>query len=113
MSAGEKAARDALRESMDTNREQVRLVTESRLLLRDDIRDAVREGITEAMTEENAERFWMKGFEIAQQQAAQRAGLLVLGGLKRILGIAAIVMAIYMLAGAPAAKAVWAALTKA
>lgn len=109
---GEEAAARSLRESVENDREQVALVGGSRLLLRSDIRDAVREGISDALTDDNAHRFWNTGLEVLQQQAANRAGLLVLSGLKKVLGIAAIVLAVYLLAGGPAAKAVLGAFTK-
>lgn len=115
--SGEHAARSGNKASMADNREQVAMTEESRTLLtgmlRNEMRAAVADGIADAMTDENAERFWKKGFEIAQEEAANRAGLLVLGGIKRALGIAAVVLAVWMLAGAPAAKAIWVALTKA
>lgn len=116
MSAGEKAARDALRESVEHNRTEVKLASETIRLLtagvRQEVSDGVAEGIVRAMTDENAERFWLKGFEIAQTQAANRAGWLVLGGLKRVFGISVIVLAVYLFAGSTAAKAILAALTK-
>jgi hypothetical protein len=116
MSAGENAARAGLGESVRENRQQVAMTEESRVLLsamlRDEMRGAVADGIRDAMTDDNAERFWTKGLHVLQEQAAQRAGLLVLGGLKKVIGIAAIVLAVYLLAGGPAAKAVLGAFTK-
>lgn len=102
--------------SMEANRHQVDLTHESRVLLasmlREEMRTAVAEGIQDALTHDAARQFTLAMLETMQEQAAQRAGLLVLGGLRKLLGIAALVLAGYMLAGAPAAKAIWAALTK-
>lgn len=87
---GAEAAAAALRESVNRNRAQQEIVEESRLLLvsviRTEMRDAIREGILASLTDEAAERFWNKGFEVAQVQARQRlrdgAGDLVIGALK-------------------------------
>lgn len=99
------------------------LTEESRLLLaamlRDEMRLAVAEGIAAAMTEENAERFWRKGFEVAQVEAKKRlregAGDLVLGGLRGLLkwgSMAAVLVAFaYYVGGWTLAKAVWTAIS--
>lgn len=116
MSAGEDAARAGLRQSTERNKAQMELTGESRALLADLIEErmriAVSEGIQAAMTDDAARRFTLAMLETLQEQAANRAGLLVLGGLKKALGVVAIVLVVFMLAGAPAAKAIWAALTK-
>lgn len=116
MSTAEDAARAALLASKSINQGQQALTEESRLLLaallRDEMRMAVTEGISAALTDENAERFWSKGMEVLQAQAANRAGLLVLSGLKKALGMAAIVLALYALGGWTAAKTAIGLMTK-
>lgn len=106
-----------MRASMEINRVQTDMTDESRRLLTDlleaRMRVAVAEGIRDALTDENAERFWRKGLEILHEQAARQAGLLLWGGVKRVLGIAAIVLLVWLVAGAPAAKAVLGAFSKA
>lgn len=115
MSSADEAAA-ALRASKAINQGQQVLTDESRVLLasllRDEMRVAVAEGITAAMTDEAARRFTLAMLETLQEQAAQRAGMFVLGGLKKALGIAVIVLAVWMFLGAPAAKAVFGAFTK-
>lgn len=85
MTAAADAARDALRGSVDTNRQQQALTEESRVLLaamlRDEMRLAVAEGISAAMTDEAAEKFWNTGLAVLQRQAKTAAGGFVLGGL--------------------------------
>jgi hypothetical protein len=91
---GAEAAAAALRESVAQNKRQQEVVEESRLLMlslirsemKEAVQDAVRQGILASMTDEAAERFWNKGFEVAQLQARKRlrdgAGDLVIGALK-------------------------------
>jgi hypothetical protein len=124
MTAGEEAARSALAESVERNRADVQLAHETvevvRGVLRQEMRDAVAEGIAMAMTDENAERFWVKGFEVAQQQAKKRlrdgAGDLVLGGLRGLFkwgSMVVIALAFaYYVGGWSLVKTVWAAFNK-
>lgn len=123
MSAGEEAARAALGEDVERQRSQVEMLHGSRELLtsilrnelRDEVRIGVAEGITAAMTDEAAERFWVKGFEVAQKQAKQRlrdgAGDLALGALRGLLkwgSYALLTLAFaYYVGGWTLAKAVW------
>lgn len=121
MAGGEDAARAGLGASVERNKGQVAMTEESRLILaamlRDEMRVAVAEGIAAAMSEENAERFWKKGFEVAQAEAKKRlregAGDLVLGGVRGLLKwgsmVTVLVAFAYYLGGWAAAKAVWAA----
>lgn len=113
---GEHAARTALRDSVEEDRDQVALVTGSRLLLRSDIREAVRDGIADAMTDDNAERFWAKGLEVLQRQATEKTGEFVLDGLsalaKRLTWVGLLLLAFFMLGGWPALKAGWALVIK-
>lgn len=100
---GEKAARDALRESVERNREEVRLATETIELLRSEMRRAVIDGIDEAMTEERARVFWSVGLEMLQQQARISAGRFIIDGLwamlKRGFWVAIFLAAVYSLGG--------------
>jgi hypothetical protein len=116
MSAAEDAARLGLGHSVEKNREQVGMTDESRRLLADLIEErmciAVAEGIQAAMTDEAARRFTLAMLETMQEQAAHRAGLLVLGGVKKAVGVGAIVLAVWVLGGWSAAKAVLGAMTK-
>lgn len=116
MPTGEDAARAALADSVERNRDQMDMTDESRRLLADlleeRMRMAVADGIAAAMTDAAAKRFTLAMLETLQEQAAQRAGLMVLGGLKKVIGIAVIVLAVWIFAGSPAAKAVLAAFTK-
>lgn len=116
MTVGEDAARAALGGSARESRQQMAMTDESRVLLADLIEDrmriAVADGIQAAMTDEAARRFTLAMLETIQEQAAQRAGLLVLGGLKKGIGVAAIVLAAWLLVGTPAAKAVLAIFMK-
>lgn len=87
------SARDALRESVETNRAQQALTDESRVLLtalireemRNEMRLAVTEGIAAAMTEEAAEAFWRTGLSVLQRQATQHTGQIVGGAVLALL----------------------------
>lgn len=121
MTSAEEAAA-ALRASKSINYGQQALTEESRLLLaamlRDEMRMAVAEGISAALTDENAERFWVKGFEVAQRESRKKlrnaAGELVIGGLRGLLkwGSMAIVLLAFAwyVGGFAMVKAVWAAI---
>lgn len=113
---GEQTARAGLRQSVEDNRAQVAMTDESRVLLtamvRAEMRTAVADGIADAMTDENAERFWKKGLEVLQDQAAKQGGLLVWNLLKRAIGIGVLVVLVWLVAGAPAAKALLAAFNR-
>lgn len=118
MSAGEEAARLGLGKSVDDNRLQMAMTDESRVLLADlmenRMRIAVAEGIAAAMTEEAAERFWSKGIEVLQRQAAERTGRFLLDGLtaalKKVAWVVVFVLAVYSVGGWSLLKAVWAAI---
>lgn len=118
MSAGEDAARLGLGRSLDDNRMQMAMTDESRVLLADlmenRMRIAVAEGIAAAMTEEAAERFWTKGIEVLQRQAAERTGRFLLGGLaaalKKAGWVAIFVLAVYSVGGWSLLKAMWGAI---
>lgn len=111
--------RGALGQSVDTNRAQVALTEESRLLLqamlRDEMSIAVAEGIAAAMTDEAAERFWNKGIEVLQRQAQAKAGRFLLDGtlaaMKRLLWVGVFVVVAYSMGGWTLVKAIWAAIT--
>jgi hypothetical protein len=124
MTAGEEAARHGLGESVHKNRAQMEMTQESRALLasmvREEMRTAVTEGITAALTDENAERFWNKGFEVAQKQAKRRlregAGDLVIGGVRGLVkwgGGAVVVLGFaYYVGGWQLVKTVWSTIMK-
>lgn len=116
MTTAEDQARAAMRESVQENRHEVALAGETiRLLhsgLRAEVRDAVSEGIAAALTDENARRFFAMFLEVAQEQAAKQAGLLVWGGVKRILMAGALATLVWTVAGPTAAKLVLAAFNK-
>jgi hypothetical protein len=113
-------ARAALRDSMETNREQTALTEESRLLLqsivRSEIRDAVAEGIKAAMTDDAAELFWNKGIEVLHRQAKLRAGTFLLDGFlaagKKAFWICVFLAAVYWFGGWTMVKTMWVALFK-
>lgn len=110
----------ALKASIGINQAQQHLTEESRLLLaallRGEMRDAVFEGITEALTDEAAERFWNKGLEVLQRQAAERTGRWLVGGLMAMLKKAAWVgvfmLIVWSVGGFALLKTVWIATTK-
>lgn len=116
MTPGEAAVRTGMGKSMSDNAQQMVLTDESRVLLaallRDEMRVAVAEGIAASLTDDNAERFWRKGMQVLQEQAAKQAGILLWGGIKRALGIGAVVLLVWLVAGAPAAKVVLGAFSK-
>lgn len=111
---GEKAARDALRDSVERNREEVRLATETIELLRSEMRQAVIDGIDKAMTEDRARVFWAVGLEMLQQQARIGAGRFVLDGLwavlKRGFWLAIFIAAVYALGGWSLVASIWKAI---
>jgi hypothetical protein len=127
MSAGEEAAA-ALRASKAGNAAQQALVQESRELLTsfirqefgDQMRVSVAEGLAAFMSEANMERFWKKGFEVAQKESRKRlrdaAGDLVLGGVRGLAkwGSMALVLVAfaYYIGGFALAKTMWLAITK-
>jgi hypothetical protein len=116
MTTAEDAAAAALRESVNRNRCQQVLTEESRLLLaatlRDEMRVAVSEGLEAVLT---SERMWAKVFTVLQDQASERTGRFVLGGLsaifKRALWVGAFALIAYSIGGWTLLKAVWAAIT--
>ena len=116
MTPGAAAARAGLDRSVGDNAGQMAMTDESRRLLADlleeRMRIAVAEGIGAMLTDENAERFWRTGIQVLQEQAAKQAGMLLWGGVKRVLGVGAIVLLVWLVAGAPAAKVVLGALSK-
>jgi hypothetical protein len=75
--------REALRTSVDANRQQQALTEESRVLLADllenRMRAAVAEGIAEAMTEEAAQKFVRSVLAEAQRLATAKAGEAAVG----------------------------------
>lgn len=117
MSEGETAARAGLKGSVEKNRSEVALASETISLIRSEIRLAVTEGIREgfhqAMTEENAEVLFDKFFEVMRRQAATKTGDLVLGSLsglaKKALWVLVGTVVLYNLGGWAALKAGWAA----
>lgn len=100
---GEQAARDALHESVERNRAEVRLADETIQLLRSEVKNAVAAGIDEAMTAERARAFWAVGVEMLQQQARISAGRFVIDGiwavLKRGFWVLIFLGAVYALGG--------------
>lgn len=110
----------ALKASMGINQAQQHLTEESRLLLvalvRGEMRDAVFEGITEALTDEAAERFWNKGIEVLQRQAAERTGRWLVGGLtaivKKAAWVAVFMLMVWSIGGFALVKTMWVATTK-
>lgn len=116
MNTAEDQAAAALKASMAINQGQQHLTDESRVLLagilRTEMKAAVADGITAALTDENARRFFAMFLEVAQEQAAKQAGLLVWGGVKRVLMAGALAALVWMVAGPTAAKLVLAAFNK-
>jgi hypothetical protein len=126
MSAAEDAVRAGMADDVERQRDQIEMLHGSRELLtsilrnelRDEVRIGVSEGITAAMTDEAAERFWAKGFEVAQKQAKQRlrdgAGDLALGALRGLFkwgSYALLTLAFaYYVGGWTLAKAAWTAI---
>jgi hypothetical protein len=114
-SADEAAA--ALRASKAINQGQQVLTEESRVLLaamlRDEMRTAVSEGLEAVLTNEAV---WAKVFLVLQQQATERTGRFVLGGLtaalKKALWVGAFAMIAYSIGGWTLLKAIWAAMSK-
>lgn len=107
----------ALRASKAINESQQALTEESRVLLaailRTEMRIAVAEGIEAVMTNE---KMWAKVFIVLQEQATERTGRFVLGGLsaviKKALWVGAFVLIAYSVGGLTLAKALWAALAR-
>lgn len=116
MTPGAAAARAGMDKSLGDNAQQMAMTDESRQLLADlleeRMRIAVAEGIAAMLTDENAQRFWRTGMQVLQEQAAKQAGMFLWSGIKRALGIGIIVLLVWVLAGAPAAKVVLGALSK-
>jgi len=129
--AAEEQAGAALKASAAINAGQQAITDESRVLLagllRDEMRVAVAEGVAAAapailaaVSEEAMERFWAKGFEVAQKQAKKRlrdgAGDLVLSGLRGLLKWGSMVVILlafaYWVGGWALAKVIWTAITK-
>ena len=89
-------------------------------LLEKRMRAAVKAGIADAMTDENADRFWTKGFEVAQRESRKRlrnaAGDLVIGGMRGLVKWGSMVFVMlafaYYIGGGAMFKAAWTALTK-
>lgn len=117
MSTADEAAA-ALRASKAINEGQQALTEESRLLLasmlRSEMRIAVAEGIEAVMTNE---KMWAKVFVVLQEQATERTGRFVLGGigavLKKALWVGTFLLIAYSIGGLTLAKAIWASLVKA
>ena len=111
-SPGAAAARAALAESVHKNRTEVTLAGETITLLRDEIRmsvaEAVRDGIAGAMTPDAARAFCGVLVQVLQEQAAQTAGQMVLGGLwtltKRLFWAGMFVAALFYVVGWPGVK---------
>lgn len=114
---GEQAAREGFGFSVKENAAQMAMTEESRRLLGDlleeRMRIAVAEGIEAVITNEQV---WAKVFTVLQEQAAERTGRFVLGGVTAVLkkaawlGIALLVA--YSIGGWTLLKTVWAALSK-
>lgn len=89
---GENEARDALKQSVEKNRNEVRLAAETMLVLRGEIRDeislrmpeAVADGIQRVLTTENAERLFNTFFEVMHKKTREGAGDLAIGGIKSV-----------------------------
>jgi hypothetical protein len=109
--AGESAAREALRQSVARNRIEVCLATETIELIRSEVRAAMQQGIDQAMTAERARAFWAIGLEMLQQQARISAGRFVIDGiwtmLKKIFWIAIFLAAVYALGGWSLMVSIW------
>lgn len=90
---------------------EVRLAPETIEYLRDQMREAVSDGIRASMTKEVAQEFWGVGIEMLKQQAKVKTGGVVLewlgSGVKKVIFIALVVGAIYMVGGLSALKAAW------
>jgi hypothetical protein len=107
----------ALKASMAINQGQQALTEESRLmlaaLLRGEMRVAVAEGIEAVLTDE---KVWAKVFMVLQQQATERTGQFVLGGItaifKKALWIGTFALIAYSIGGWTLVKTIWAALIK-
>jgi hypothetical protein len=117
MTTSEDQAAAALRASKAINESQQALTEESRLLLasmlRGEMRIAVAEGIEAVLTNE---KMWAKVFVVLQEQATERTGRFVLGGISAVLKKAALigvfVLVAYSIGGLSFAKALWASLVK-
>jgi len=110
-SAGEQAARDALRKSVERNRMQVDLAQETIAVIRHEIRDCVKEVITDALSEGNAEKFWAVGLTMLRRQTAEKTGTFV-GGMAMALlrrGIIFMILGgvVYAIGGWTALAALW------
>ncbi len=82
---------------------EVRLTDETIESLNQRMAQSVAEGIKAALNKDTAKMFWEAGAEMLQEQAAQRTGRFVLGGISKIArqlaGIAVIAIAFYMVGG--------------
>lgn len=116
MTTSEEQAAAALRASKVINESQQALTEESRVLLaamlRGEMRIAVAEGIEAVMTNE---KMWAKVFVVLQEQATERTGRFVLGGIsavfKKAMWVGTFALIAYSVGGWSLVKTVWAAMS--
>lgn len=106
---GHAAAAAALRQSVEINRREVQLASETIAVLRSEIKLAVAGAIEQALSEGNAERFWSIGLALLQKQAAQKTGVLVGGALMALVKKGAVFL---LLGGLVYAVGGWTALAQ-
>lgn len=88
---------------------EVRLTDETIDYLEQRLAGAMAKAVSQSMTEEVAKEFWAAGIKVLREQAAQRTGRFVLGGLG---GLASRVGTFILLGGLVYAIGGWAALAK-
>lgn len=101
-----------MEETNDSERRaaEVRLTDETIDYLKQQISEAVANGLKATMTPDAAARFWQTGFDVLKEQATRGTGDFVLSGLwagiKKLLWVTGLALAIYASGGWAALKGV-------
>lgn len=94
--------------------QEVRLTDETISYLEQQIQKAVADGIKGAITEETARQFWAAGLSVLQQQAQEKTGKFVLGGIwgavRKLTLFLALGIAVYNVGGWTALAKIWVAI---
>lgn len=95
---------------------EVRLTDETIAYIKEKMTEAVREGLRTSLTDKEAlSAFWGVAFETLQEQATNKAGQVVLGGLgaavKRLAMFVALGLIVYTLGGWAAVAKLWHSIT--
>lgn len=94
--------------------QEVRLTAETINYLKEEIATAVAAGIKGAINEQTAKQFWVAGLEILQQQAQEKTGKFVIGGvwagLRKLALFIALGLIVYSNGGWAALAKMWVAI---